>query len=101
MKNVLKIALICTLSINLFACVGDNIADEMAKSTAQINYLEQQIIILNSTLIELKNTEFKDVNNILSQILDILRRLPLSQQNEIINNMPDKEKKLILALMKG
>lgn len=100
--NLLKTILICTLSLNLLGCIGDNIAEEMKNSTAQINELKQQIVILNSRLVDLQNVDadISRLNVILLQILDILRKLPPLKQQEVLDSMSPEMRKLIIENMK-
>lgn len=99
--NLLKTLLICTFSFNLIACVGDNIADEMQNSTAQLNELKLQIIVLNNKLANLQNldTDMSNLNLILVQILDILKKLPLFEQQKFLNTLDPKLKTLIVKNM--
>lgn len=96
--NLLKTLLICVLSFNLVACVGDNIADEMKTGNAQINELTEQLTLLNARLNELKGVEadVSRLNIIFLQILDIIRKLPPLKQQEVLKTMDPDTKKLIV-----
>ena len=96
--NLLKIVLICVLSFNFVACVGDNIADEMKTGNAQINELTEQLTLLNARLNEFKNVEadVAKLNIIFLQILDIIRKLPPLKQQEVLDSMSPEMRKLIV-----